>query len=79
MCTQEMINHGNTVEINNELEIDEKTTENINDTEEHYSDERILVHISGAVNKEGIVELKINSRISDAIDKARRITRRCLY
>ncbi len=47
--------------------------------QEGYSDERILVHISGAVNKEGIVELKVDSRISDAIDKARRSKRRCLY
>ena len=38
--------------------------------EEKYSDDRILVHISGAVNEEGIVELKANSRIADAIDKA---------
>ena len=30
----------------------------------------ILVHVSGAVNKEGIYELKENSRISDAIEKA---------
>lgn len=34
------------------------------------SEDIIKVHISGAVNKEGVVELKINSRISDAIDKA---------
>jgi len=39
-------------------------------TEELYSDKMLLVHISGAVNKEGLVELKLNSRISDAIDKA---------
>ncbi|MCI8760610.1 MAG: ComEA family DNA-binding protein [Clostridia bacterium] len=39
-------------------------------SQEEYSDDTILVHISGAVNKEGMVELKINSRISDAIDKA---------
>lgn len=37
---------------------------------QEFSDDTILVHISGAVNKEGMVELKINSRISDAIDKA---------
>ena len=35
-----------------------------------YSDDRILVHVSGAVNKEGLVELKVDSRISDAIEKA---------
>lgn len=38
--------------------------------EEKYSDDRIVIHVSGAVNKEGIVELKVNSRISDAIDQA---------
>ena len=52
---------------------------NEEEAEEEYSDDVILVHVSGAVNKEGVVELKINSRISDAIDKARRIQRRCLY
>ena len=31
---------------------------------------KIIVHVSGAVNKEGIVELEENSRISDAINKA---------
>ena len=46
---------------------------------EVYSDDVILVHVSGAVNQEGVVELKVNSRISDAIDKARRSERRCLY
>lgn len=47
---------------------------NIEETEETDKDEeenhQIIVHISGAVNKEGIVELEENSRISDAIDKA---------
>lgn len=32
--------------------------------------EKIIIHISGAVKKEGIVELEENSRISDAIEKA---------
>lgn len=49
----------------NDLEI---TTEKA----EGYSDDTILVHVSGAVNKEGVIELKINSRIADAIEKARR-------
>ena len=47
---------------------------NIEETEETDKDEEeshhIIVHVSGAVNKEGIVELEENSRISDAIDKA---------
>ena len=29
-----------------------------------------MVHVSGAVNKEGIVELEENSRIADAIEKS---------
>ena len=42
--------------------------ENINTNEKEK--ETIFVHISGAVNKEGVIELSKNSRISDAIDKA---------
>lgn len=44
----------------------------IEETQENIEDENntIIVHVSGAVNKEGIVELEENSRISDAIDKA---------
>ncbi len=50
--------------LENNIETEEK------EEKQEYSDSRILVHISGAVNKEGIVELKIDSRISDAIEKA---------
>lgn len=63
-----------TEEIQESLEIT-----NEEKTEEEYSDDVILVHVSGAVSKEGVVELKIDSRIADAIDKARRNKRRCLY
>lgn len=52
-------------DLENNIEMQEETKE-----KQEFSDDRILVHISGAVNKEGMVELKINSRISDAIDKA---------
>lgn len=38
---------------------------------------KVLVHIAGAVKKEGVIELKENSRISDAINEARRSNRRC--
>lgn len=61
------------LDIENDLEVQDE------ETEEVYSDDTILVHVSGAVNEEGLVELKVNSRISDAIDKARRSQRRCLY
>jgi competence protein ComEA len=57
----------NTVNLESDLAIQEEMT---GQEEEQHSDDRILVHISGAVNKEGIVELKIGSRIADAIDKA---------
>lgn len=52
------------------LENSTETEEKQIKTQEEDSNDTILVHISGAVNKEGIVELKTNSRISDAIDKA---------
>ena len=38
--------------------------------EERKKDNKIKVHISGAVNKEGIIELEEESRIADAIEKA---------
>ena len=53
------------LELDNNLEIEEEEKE-----KEGYSDDVILVHVSGAVNQEGVVELKANGRISDAIDKA---------
>lgn len=62
------------LELENSLVVQNETEE-----QEEYSDERILVHVSGAVNKEGVVELKVDSRISDAIEKARRSKRGCLY
>lgn len=46
---------------NNQLEKQESETEKL---------EKIIVHIAGAVNKEGVIELEENSRISDAIEKA---------
>ena len=52
-----------------ELQV-ENETEKQEEAEEEFSDTTIMVHISGAVNKEGLVELKTNSRIADAIDKA---------
>lgn len=57
----------NMTNLENDLETQEEVIEQ---EKEQYSDDRILVHISGAVNKEGIVELKAGSRIADAIDKA---------
>jgi len=51
-------------------ELENNIQTNETETEEEFSDDTIFVHVSGAVNKEGLVELKTNSRISDAIEKA---------
>lgn len=56
------------IESENSLEVQDEDIEG----QEGYSDDVILIHVSGAVNQEGVVELKANGRISDAIDKARR-------
>lgn len=64
-----------TQELESELEIQNEEA----GEQEGYSDDRILVHVSGAVNQDGVVELKRNSRISDAIEKARWSKGRCLY
>ena len=53
--------------VNSEITEDESSEEK---KESQYSDSTIMVHVSGAVNQEGIVELKEKSRIADAIDKA---------
>lgn len=53
-----------------DFEVENETSSEEKIDEEEYSDTMIIVHISGAVNQEGIVELKINSRVADAIDKA---------
>ena len=65
-----------TKEEDNIIYTEENVTENIaedlEESEENTKEEinKIIVHVSGAVNKEGIVELEENSRISDAINKA---------
>ena len=57
------------------LEIDEQELENVNTEDNNTTNETkekniIMVHVSGAVNQPGIVELSENSRIADAIQKA---------
>ena len=65
-----------TKEEDNIIYTEENVTENIaedlEESEENTKEEinKIIVHVSGAVNKESIVELEENSRISDAINKA---------
>lgn len=54
-----------------EIFIKNDVEEKIEETEEvNQTSNKIIVHISGAVNKEGIVELEENSRIADAVEKA---------
>lgn len=48
--------------------INQTNTENSEETEKEIS--KIKVHISGAVEKEGVIELESNSRIADLIEKA---------
>lgn len=55
------------LEIQNNIEVQTEDTQK----EEEYSDTLILVHVSGAVSKEGVIELKAGSRIAEAIEKAR--------
>lgn len=50
------------------ISTDEKNNDAINEIKE--KNNIIIVHVSGAVNQEGIVELNENSRVSDAIKKA---------
>lgn len=50
--------------VKNDVSKDDKTKDTKDD------EEKILIHISGAVNSEGIIQLTENSRISDAIEKA---------
>lgn len=51
-------------------EIDNIYIENEIEEENIDGEEEIVIHIIGAVNKEGIVKLKSGDRISDAIEKA---------
>ena len=54
----------------NSLEIENVEESTEEEEEEEYSDTRIIVYITGAINKEGIYELPVNSRIADLIEKA---------
>lgn len=63
----EFININNiTTEENDKIEYQQ----NIIQESENKTNVEIIVHVSGAVNKEGIVKLPQNSRISDAIEKS---------
>lgn len=60
----------NTFTMEENLQI-ENTEEKVQDYEGNdINQETIKIHISGAVNNEGLIELPQNSRIADAIEKA---------
>lgn len=54
----------------NETNLKIAETEEKQEDEKQNKEEKIIVHLSGAVEKEGIIELDENSRIADAIEKA---------
>lgn len=58
------------------LEIEENETESNKEEKEKNNKEleKIVVHISGAVKNEGIVELEENARVADAIEMAGGVT-----
>lgn len=62
-------NQEQNLEIKEEIKTNDQIENNSNERQLE-KNENIIVYVSGAVNKEGIVELKNNSRIIDAIDKA---------
>ena len=62
-------NQEQNLEIKEEIKTNDQIENNSNE-QQLEKNENIIVHVSGAVNKEGIVELKNNSIIIDAIDKA---------
>lgn len=49
-------------------------TDEINDNKDNEKEETIIIHITGAVKKEGIVEVKDTARINDVIETAGGIT-----
>lgn len=63
------INSTKNVYSENELEtaVEEKEEETDKNTEAN----KIIIHITGAVKNEGIVEVSENARINDVIEKAR--------
>ena len=58
------------LQVENQLEEQEENKSKDRAEDKEFSDTMIMVHVSGAVNREGLIELKAKSRIADAIDKA---------
>ena len=59
---------------NEELEIEEEKTEESEEEKAEKEIKKIIVHVSGAIKKEGIYELDENSRVANAIEVAGGIT-----
>lgn len=57
-------------ETNLEIAKTEEKEDDEKENKEESKEEKIIVHLSGAVEKEGIIELNENSRMADAIEKA---------
>ena len=75
IITLGIIYYSQIVKTSEEFDIDEQNLEIVeNKTEEKTEDidqvAKIIVHVSGAVKQEGIVELEENSRVADAIELA---------
>lgn len=75
IITLGIIYYSQIVKTTEEFDIDEQNLEIVeNKTEEKTEDidqvAKIIVHVSGAVKQEGIVELEENSRVADAIELA---------
>lgn len=66
------IYYKNIINKNNFSQIDENIEISTNEEYKETEDKKIMikVHVCGSVNKEGVVELEENSRVSDAIEKA---------
>lgn len=79
IITLGIIYYSQIVKTTEEFDIDEQNLEIVeNKTEEKTEDidqvAKIIVHVSGAVKQEGIVELEENSRVADAIELAGGVT-----
>ena len=71
MIMQKQNNQFETSTPKNELiPYDEEENQTTNESENISKESQIIIHITGAVNKEGVYTLKENSRISDAINSA---------
>lgn len=64
-------NNDETITNLEEIETNENDTQN---NQKETNENKIIIHITGAIKKEGIYELKENSRIADAIEAAEGLT-----